>query len=228
MSFIVISSVTLLCCLGFWQLSRAKYKENLAYLQQKGAINETKPSNAFITSLPESMRYQRVILKGHFINEFTILLDNKLNKGQIGYHVVVPFQDNSMDKVILIDRGWVALGKSRQVLPSIKPIEGEVSIEGYWDFAYRNPFIKQALETDPIRWPLRMQDLDTNLLQKLTAKSVHKMLVKLDKESAYGFEILPPQTPMTSARHKAYAFQWFSLAAALFILSLFAAKRNLK
>ncbi|MBS0286515.1 MAG: SURF1 family protein [Proteobacteria bacterium] len=219
----VIALVTLLCSLGFWQLSRAKEKETLLKQFQEAKTQQVLPQAVLIQERdPQALRYQWVSLQGHFINERTILLDNITNNGLPGYYVLVPFSLDA-DHIILVNRGWVPLGKSRQQIPVPEPVKGEVTIEGYLDFAYRNPLIEQALETDSIQWPLRMQKLDMPLIEQLTGKKTNKMLVIL-QNSAYAFEAPKrPQEAMPPSRHRGYAFQWFSLAALLVILSLLSA-----
>ncbi len=68
-----------------------------------------------------------------------------------------------------------------------------------------------------------MQQLDIGLLQDLTGKKINEMLVVLHKDSAYAFEAPTPGVPMSPSRHRGYAFQWFSLAALLVMLSLLCA-----
>ncbi len=223
-ALLVVAGVTLLCSLGFWQLQRAKQKEDILAQLQKGMHHQILNQEALTHPIaPISLRYHRIALKGEFLNQYTILLDNVTNKSSPGYYVYVPFQFND-DHYVLVNRGWIPLGPSRQKIPLPPGVKGEVTIEGYLDFAYRNPFIRHALETDSVQWPLRVQQLDLGLLGDLTGKKINKMLVVLDKSSPYAFE-LPhtPGTQMTPSRHRGYAFQWFSLAALLVVLSLLSA-----
>lgn len=223
---LVIGGVTLLCCLGFWQLSRAHQKEEIQAQLRSGHVGQPLGTQDLLQPIELSpFRYHQVLLKGHFLNNQTILLDNKINNGQPGYYVFVPFTLNDQT-VILVNRGWIPIGPSRLTVPSPNPIKGEVTIEGYLDFAYRNPFIKNALETNKIEWPLRMQQLDLDLLHSLIGKNIHTMLVTLDKNSPYAFVApIAPGTSMPPARHRAYAFQWFALSVTLLGLSFFSLKR---
>ncbi|MGD9592244.1 MAG: SURF1 family protein [Candidatus Berkiella sp.] len=212
--------ITLLVGLGFWQLSRANQKEALLAQLQQGQRQSVLESSALSEKTPQDLRFSRITLQGKFLNERTILLDNKTNNAVPGYHVFVPFS-LSDGQLVLINRGWIPLGASRQHIPNPEAVKGEVTIEGYLDFAYRNPFINNALETSAISWPLRIQQLDLALIEQLTGRKLYKMLVILDKKSPFAFE--PPtiiSDQMPPARHRGYAFQWFSLAALLFLLSI--------
>jgi surfeit locus 1 family protein len=217
LTLFILCGVTLLCRLGFWQLSRAQQKEELLITFENNASQVAMSAEELLqtTLSPQTLRYFGVKLHGHFLNDKNILLDNKTNDGQIGYHVLTPFALDSQT-IILVNRGFIPIGRTRASLPSISPILGEVTIEGYLDFAYRNPFIKRSLETHSIEWPLRIQALDLNLLQDLIGKKLYTMLVILHNDSTYGF--IPPKQPkawMTPSKHRGYAVQWFLLAATL-------------
>jgi len=216
---VVIVGVTLLCRLGYWQLSRGQEKQHLLALWETQAEKTAITSQALLTSPSqtrlEAWRYSPISLMGSFLNEYTILLDNKTNQGRPGYHVISPLTLNE-HTVILVDRGWIPLSQKRTQLPRIPPIMGEVPIEGYLDFAYRNPFVHQPIESNDLKWPLRVQQLDFDSIATLLGKSVVPMLVKLNKPSAISFEIPPARGEWLSPeRHYGYACQWFLLALTL-------------
>lgn len=214
-------AITLLCGLGRWQLLRAQSKQ--ALLTQWNSHSHSPILDEGSLTLPQSQtRYARLKVAGHFLNDFTILLDNKTNNGRAGYHVLTPLELQN-HTVLLIDRGWVPLQRSRQDLPRIPAVLGEVTIEGYLDFAYRNPFIHESTESNEITWPLRVQQLDWDQIGLLLNKTLFPMLVKFDSPCAYSFEISAFKGEWLSPeRHYGYAFQWFLLAFTLGVLySLF-------
>ncbi|MCS5710081.1 SURF1 family cytochrome oxidase biogenesis protein [Candidatus Berkiella aquae] len=215
-TLVTLLGVTLLCGLGCWQLLREKQK--LALQNQANEASTLTPLNNTTLLAPqlswEMQRYRSVHLQGTFLNQYSILLDNKIKNGQVGYHLITPVALTN-DSWLLIDRGFIPLGKSRQQLPTIPAIIGEVTIEGYLDFSYRNPFISNPLETQEIRWPLRMQHLDVQLLSTLWHKKVFPMLVVLNSSPEKSTAWLSPE------RHRGYAVQWFGLAITLLLFSFF-------
>ncbi len=171
-----------------------------------------------LTQKPSAgLRFTPVAFKSHYDNAHTILLDNKIKNGQAGYHVLIPAHLDA-HTLILVDQGWIPLGRSRKVLPQPTPIIGEVTIEGLLDFAYRNPFVSQAVESQTLQWPLRMQQLEFAWLEQCLGKTIYPMLVLLDS---------PPvqETLMTPARHQGYAVQWFALAVTLLLFYYFFARK---
>lgn len=215
-TLVTLLGATLLCGLGYWQLSRGQEKQ--ALLDQAADARDIPPLNSTaLLAMPvpsNKERYLPVKFKGTWINQFSILLDNKIENGQVGYHLLTPI---ALDEHhwLLVDRGFVPLGHSRSNLPKIPPILGEVSIEGYLDFSYRNPFISSPLETQEIQWPLRMQHLDIPLLSALWHKEIYPMVVVLGSKPSNSKSWLSPE------KHRGYAVQWFALALTLMLCYVF-------
>lgn len=205
-TLLVIGGITLLCSLGFWQLSRAQQKQQILASHAHMAKHSPLSATEVMSSQPK--RFAPVAFKATFDNDHIVLLDNQTNNGQAGYQVFIPAFLNDQT-LILVERGWVPVGASRALLPSINPVIGEVTIEGYLDNAYRNPFILKSHEN--LQWPLRMQQLDLALLSQYLQKNIYPMLVTKT----------PKTTGMTPARHQGYALQWFSLAITLLCCYLY-------
>jgi len=223
LTLVTLLGVTLLCSLGFWQLSRAQQKIALQNQAAAASLQAPLDQTSLLASKRQSqqMRYLPVRLKGAYLNQYNVLLDNKIENGQVGYHLLTPV---SLDEQhwLLVDRGFIPLGASRTHLPHISPIKGEVTIEGYLDFSYRNPFISTPMETQEVKWPLRMQRLDTELLGTIWHKEVYTMLVVLNHKPPTSKAWLSPQ------KHQGYAVQWFALGLTLLLCYLFSQLRRVK
>jgi len=192
-------------------------EQKVALQRQAATASITAPlDQKALLATPDSpsSRYLRVQLKGSFLNEYSILLDNKIKNGQVGYHLITPVALTDR-QWLLVDRGFIPAGPKRADLPKIPSVLGEVTIEGYLDFSYRNPFISNPLETQKIQWPLRMQHLDLPLLGSLWHKEIFPMLVIFNSKApsaTYG---------MTPQKHLGYAVQWFALSLTLLLFYLF-------
>lgn len=223
MTITVLIGITLLICLGIWQLSRAKYKLRLQQEWEARALAapfSTQEALLHALKTGKAVRYQRVQFATHFMKEKNLLLDNQVLSGKIGYHVLTPVVLDA-DHALLVNRGWISLGKSRNslpVLPTLPPTETKIMIEGYLDFSYANPFIGTPTDTMSIQWPLRIQQIHFPFLSQLLGKTLFPMLIVLNENAPYALAIPKKQTPYLSPqRHYAYAFQWFALACTLFI-----------
>lgn len=204
--------------LGFWQLQRATEKR---LMQQDFVRRATLPFlqlNDIKSSLP-SYRYRRVKLYGHFDNSHTFLLDNKFFHHQLGYHVLVPFVVAGTSSPILINRGWLPMGKSRAKLPTISVVSGEVTIEGLVELPPKRHFSLGRLTETTVDWPRRIQYIDLQQLGHLLARPIEPYMVLLAPSSTYGFvRDWTPIMTMDPARHIGYAIQWFIFAGILLVL----------
>ena len=72
---------------------------------------------------------EQVALRGEFDPKYTVYLDNKVYRGRPGYHVVQPLR-LAGGKHVLVNRGWIASGPSRDRLPEIRTPAGEIALSG--------------------------------------------------------------------------------------------------
>lgn len=219
---------TFLCILGTWQLKRGYQKQQLIATQDNASHSGFITATSLTNNTIDSIRYRKIKVEGSFLNEKTFLLDNQTYNGKIGYHVLTPFEI-APQTFILINRGWVPIGASRQTLPEIIHLEGVFTIEGRIEKGYVNPLISSAIETPDIHWPLRIQTLDFELFNKLLNASVLPAIVMLDAPSEGIFSAIPQNGEWLSPeRHFGYAFQWYSLAGLLLLLTLITFWRSKK
>ncbi len=127
---VTIIFVVVFVQLGEWQLSRAEEKD----LRQH-QLDEL--SNQQLVSVPptlvelEDLLYRRVDVHGVYLPDETIYLDNKIHQGVAGYHIITPIKLSQGDMHVLINRGWVATGSDRSILPIIPDVDGEVVVTGF-------------------------------------------------------------------------------------------------
>ncbi|AMC36112.1 hypothetical protein VN23_16700 [Janthinobacterium sp. B9-8] len=86
--------------MGLWQLGRAHDKQILiAQLAKQEALAPL----PWAKGIPPLFRPIKLI--GQWLPQAEILLDHRIEAGQIGYHVITPFQ-LSDQSIVLINRGW--------------------------------------------------------------------------------------------------------------------------
>ena len=110
---IFISCISLFLSLGFWQLDRAKEKDNIVNLYK----NRQQAKIEKLTSIGDNdisnLHYRNFVIKGSYINK-VFLVDNKIKNKKPGFNVISPFKLLSTSDVILVDRGWIELRGERQ------------------------------------------------------------------------------------------------------------------
>ncbi len=202
--------------LGFWQLDRAEFKDTL---QQK--ITERKNLSASgIDELPQTTddrRYLPVKITGQYDFEHNFFLDNKTFNGRVGYHVFTPVKITDT-KAILISRGFINLGESRNQLPVIATPESKINIQGILDLQPSRALVLAENVNQTERWPLVLQYLDLKEASQALGYELYDMVLWLDKNEPGSFEYDLPVLNLNAAKNSGYAFQWFAMSLALFII----------
>ena len=211
--FVFILFFSLFSALGVWQLKRADEKRDIEKL-----INARSADAALVLSGPvdwdaENIQYQNIKVRGEFVPKGQLLIDNILRAGAPGYHVVTPFRIVDTDLHILVNRGWVAQGKSRQHLPVLTLPQGLLTLEGIVRTPSALPFVDSSIEA-------LVPDESLNLwlyidLQKYQAESPLKMIAFAMLQNSDTGDGLLREWPVYKAKvamHIGYAIQWFAFA----------------
>ncbi|MEQ1739148.1 MAG: SURF1 family protein [Methyloglobulus sp.] len=205
--------------LGVWQLNRAEEKRVLISLKQQRQSTEVLILSATMPDTPEAHLYKPIQAIGHYGNDHQYLLDNQVNKGRAGYFVLTPFLLKNENKAVLVNRGWLPLGKSRSGLPDIPVDSREITLNGRIN---RFPSVGLKLagaEIPTDSWPAIVQVVDTQVLAKQLGYPLFSFQVELDKRADGGFTREWHETlAMTPEKHIGYAVQWFLLALTLTVL----------
>jgi surfeit locus 1 family protein len=210
--------------LGNWQLRRAEEKRALAArldaaLRAPALELPSRPVAAGDYVL------HRVAARGRFVPSHTVLLDNKIHDGRLGYQVVTPLRLTGSRLHVLIDRGWVAAGPRRDVLPEIRTPQAELRVEG---FAVE----RLPLAFDPLQRPPRgrvWQNLRLADFSEATGLALQPLVIEQlsDTDDGLARDREPPDTG--AAKNESYALQWYSFAALaliLFMLQSFRRERS--
>ncbi|MFO1422827.1 MAG: SURF1 family protein [Candidatus Competibacteraceae bacterium] len=210
----------LLLGLGFWQLDRARQK---AELQAAFVERSQQPPVSLAEVNPDdpASRYRRVVATGWYDSEHQLLLDNQIHDSQPGYHVLTPLR-LTQGSAILVNRGWLPLGRSRRELPDVSVAAEPVTVIG-WLAQPTSPGLRlgDAAGSDP-RWPRVIPYVDYDRLATLLGYPLWPTVVLLEPEASAGYwrDWQPRFGGYGPERHQGYAIQWFALALALVILYL--------
>ena len=225
-TFATLLLLPLLLALGFWQLDRARQKTEwqAAFTARSGLppvpLTEVNVADA-------AHRYRRVVASGRYDGAHQVLLDNQVRAGQPGYHVLTPLRLDG-GAAILVNRGWIALGASRQTLPVLATPTESVTVSG-WLAPPANPGLRlgDAGGSDA-RWPRVTPYVEYERLAAILGYPLQPALILLEPAAPDGYERdwQPRFSGFGPERHHGYAAQWFALAAALVILYLAASARR--
>jgi len=215
---LMLIGVALFVRLGLWQLHRADEKQALLDQYAAGQQSTVELTAANRDSL---QRYQQVRASGHYDPGRQILLDNMPSQhGQPGYRVVTPFQLTSGDW-LLVDRGWIPMGRTRMDLPEV-PVGGQTrGIVGRLDELPRAGVHLDAPDNPAANWPRVMNFPQQPTLEQALGHSLLKGLLLLDPKQPDGYErVWEAHFSFGPERHIGYAVQWFALAVAAVVIYL--------
>lgn len=215
-TLVTLMFLYVLIALGTWQLDRAAYKSNIQNL-----INERKDLLATNLQLVPTNTDERLFLPvkldGVFDDRHQILLDNRVVNQRAGYDVYTPFiRDNA--PALLVNRGWIKQGRTRQDIPDINIDHCSTGIEGILTKPPSHGLILSENSNQYQQWPAVAQFIDLDEIESALGYPLYPMILLLDKDHASVLHREPIAFKMNSAKHLGYAFQWFGLATALVII----------
>ena len=227
-TIVAVPGVVLLAGLGTWQVERLKWKVALI------AEREARLVRAVVTldEMPESagdLNFRRVAVRGKYLHDQEFHLLSRTSKGRVGIHVMTPLMPRpalSGFQVVLINRGWVPNELISPERRRAGQIEGVVDVTGIvrTDSKRRGRFTP---ENDPTAgvW----HHVDIKQMTDILGSTVAPFIVEADALPIPGGYPVGGQT-RTKLRndHLEYAITWYTLAAALVIIYLTFAVRELK
>ncbi len=216
--------------LGLWQWGRAQEKLALqANLQSRQALpplgpealeNLRAPGAGAPALPPADLMHRTVVLRGHWLAERTVFLDNRQMNGRVGFYVVTPLRlvpgpgPGGGEAVVLVQRGWAPRSfTDRQKLPAITTPAGEVTVTGRIAPAPSKLYDFDGAATGAIR-----QNLDLAAFRAETGLPLINGSVQQTGAPSDGLLRDWPVPALSADKNYGYAFQWWALCGVIFIL----------
>ena len=215
-----VAIVGVFCRLGFWQLHRAEQKQRAFVEFQRRGTQAMVDLNLYSFEQPvDALLGYRAAASGKF-HTTNILLDNQSYLGRPGYFIYTPFQLEGHKHGVLVNRGWVAMGKDRASLPDAVVdtarirISGRVGLPPSAGLRLAGSELIERLSDNVVR----VQSIEFERLASALHQSLVSYTLRLDETSPSGFtrKWRPPGSD--EARHRGYALQWFAMAGALAVM----------
>lgn len=204
--------VALTARLGFWQLDRAQQK--LA-LQAAIGLETARPPLAAADLTDVQQLHRRVVLRGRWVADHTVWLDNRTMDGRAGFYVVTPLRLAGRDEAILVQRGWAPRDPAdRNRLPPIVTPDADVEVDGRLTASPSRAYELGTGGAGPIR-----QNLDVSVWAgEVRLKLLPLTVLQTDGPSDDGLMRHWPAPDLGLQKHQGYAFQWFALSALILTL----------
>ena len=199
--------------LGWWQWSKASDVEAQVELRDaRSAVNPVLIGSRLVS--PSDVEGALVLVRGNFVASEQFFVDNQQHQGRPGLHVITPLTIEGTQVRVLINRGWVGWGGTRDVLPTVAVPEGRVEINGR---AFSPSSKAPAFVSEPtgdlgvLRTRIRMDEIQAKQDQPLQPIVV----LMTSAEASDGLIREWPELSNKAPMHKGYALQWFLMAVVL-------------
>ena len=213
-TLLAIAGLALLVSLGNWQMRRADEKlARQALFDTRQTATLALPAKKVVA---EQYEWARISARGEFVAAKTVLLDNKVAHGRAGYQVVTPLRLEGGQIALLVNRGWVAAGSRREVLPAIETPAGLQQLEGIAVVPTAR-FVelgKDAAAADGRVW----QNLTLERAGASTGLDLQPVVMQQTNDTKDGLERAWEPPNLGADKHRSYALQWYSIAVLILVL----------
>jgi surfeit locus 1 family protein len=227
-ALLTVALLSIAVALGWWQVGRAREKQAMIESFQRGTQSSVELKGD--VTVDELLRYQHVRTEGHYEPTHQVLLDNMPSQtGRPGFRVLTPFRREGSERLLLVDRGWVPLGATRQDLPSVFVSPGFRAVSGRLD-TLPAPGVRvgDAGVAGDTSWPRVLNFPQQPDIEKVLGGKVESRIVLLDPAAPDGYErVWRPAMQFGPERHLGYAIQWFALAIAGLVVFIALSLRRL-
>jgi len=203
--------VALTVSLGRWQVDRAAEKQARQDLFEARLAQPPVRLGPRVDP-PGDLLYRRVVMAGRYRPEGQVYIDNRIDRGRAGFHVVTPLELEG-GALALVNRGWVARSAAYPKAPEVPVPPGTVEVAG---LVAQPPARVLELSADTVTGPV-WQNLVIAKYRERMKLDVLPFVV-LDARPAPGLAAVEEQPDAGVARHREYALTWFALAATCVVL----------
>lgn len=206
--FIIFIFVVL--SLGTWQVFRLDLKNNLIF-----NLENNLKKNFVSFNIDIDQEYTKVLLKKKDLKSKIFLYH--LNKGEMGFKVIVPYEVNS-SLIVLVDKGWVRKDKINLIKNTL--LNDDV-IEGYTKKITKNNLFtpNNNIKED------FLYSIDVDSLKKSLNKNIYPLLII--QTSKTNKDIIPNEYEVRiTNNHLQYAITWYGLAIVTIIFFLYYRKKT--
>jgi surfeit locus 1 family protein len=204
--------VALTLSLSRWQAHRAEEKRELqARMEARLAEPPVLLTGAVADAQP--LLFRRVRAAGEWVPEGQVFVDNRVDAGRAGFHVVTPLRLRGTREVVLVVRGWIERTRAYPAAPAVPVREGPVEVTGIATLPPQR-YIELSGET-----------ITGNVWQNLSIQRYARTqrmallpVIVLDDHPAPGLAPVRESPDAGVAKHVEYEFTWLALALTAVVL----------
>ncbi len=207
-AFAALVVVAITARLGWWQLERATTKQSLQAAQDAAAAAPALDGQALIRDPQGAWAQRPALLRGEWLPEHNLWLDNRPMNGQTGFILLTPLRVAGGAELIWVQRGWQARpAGAHQAPPWPSTATGEVMVQGRLAPQASRAYALGAAASGPLKQNLDLAASAAKLRQPL----LPWVLWQTADCAPLACDWPPPDLGV--AKHHGYAAQWFALSA---------------
>ena len=199
---LTLAGMALTGSLGRWQLARAAEKQAMQAAEQAAErLPDADVGALLAASSPAqaaALMHRSIALRGRWLAERTVYLENRVMDQKAGFYVLTPLQLDAQGSVVLVARGWAP----------VQTPASEVELRGRLVDHVPSFFALGAESPGPIR-----QNIDLQAYARESGLPLAALMVQQDGPPSDGLTRDWPSPTSGADKNFSYAFQWFSLCA---------------
>jgi surfeit locus 1 family protein len=215
-----VAGVVLTASLGNWQTRRGDEKAARQARWDEALARAPSPlSNAEDLLGTAGRLPQRVAANGAFVPDATVYIDNRIVDGVAGFQVITPIAIADGMPWILVNRGWAPRSMADRAKLPVAPVpQGPLRVEGL-----AVDHVPRVLDLGAHGGRLGglWQNLDYAAYERASGHAVARFVVEQTNDTGDGLRRVWARPDTGVDRHRGYAFQWYSLAVLIAVLTLF-------
>ena len=211
---VTVLGVALTANLGAWQLRRAAVKVAMRDALLARADSAPLAGSALATdaTLAAAQHYRPTRLRGRWLAQYSVFLDNRQMQDRFGFYLVTPLQLEGRPETVLVQRGWAPRDLlERTRLPAVATPTGPVQVDGHIAPPPARLYEFAGAQRGAIR-----QNIDVASFSAETGLRLLPLSVQQDDAPGTAGDGLLRQWPRPAVdvqMHYGYAAQWFAMCA---------------
>ena len=181
-----LALIPLFIHLGMWQYNKAMAKQTLQHQYEVNAQQQDAELPNDFKNL-EDLRYKNILVRGEYLTQYQIFLDNQVEGEEAGYHVITPLQLRERHQVILVDRGWIPALANHSDLPNVETPIGEQEVRGQIWLPSQKFYTLKSDDVGSEKWETLWQNMDMKRYAKAVPFEVAPVVLRMSPENVGGF-----------------------------------------
>ncbi len=216
-TLLAMAGFGLFASLAIWQVNRAAEKQSLqASVERRLSMKEISLST--LNADADDLYFIRVEGRGYFEKGEDILLDNIVYQGAAGYYLYSLLKLDNREERVLINRGWLPMGKSRDEMPMFTTPEDHLVVHGVIAKPRSRPVVLGNVDKPNFENEQVWLYLDLDYLEKQTGYSIMPFVIRMDANDPLGYVREWPRFDARISMHIGYAIQWAVFALVVLVV----------